>query len=332
MIKSKSWPKLVCVFITGILLITPGPAEASVKRHPLRLVYNGHIYETPLWVSFQKGFFKEEGLKVELVETAFEDLQQQMNSGQVDGITADYRIFRPLARGLKLKLIAGLHGGCIRIIAATGSKIKSIGDLKHKTIGVEAIGDGPMVVSSLLLRSNGIDTVKQVTWKAVSKTELTKKLAEGRIDAAAVWETAGLARASSDTVVIFSTARNKSFLQSHNSYRHFYGSFLGLREGLIQNDPQTAAAVSRAWLKAARWVGDHPQEAAKIMASRPEDDNSQVATEILNVMWMPGVLLARENIRFYISEQKELRILNPKLNVVRFFKRIYAPIIPELNG
>jgi NitT/TauT family transport system substrate-binding protein len=332
--KIKSWRGFIVFRAIGAILIAMFMLTVIASgESTVRLAYFGNSYEAPVLVAFEKGFFKEEGLKVELIKTNFDSLAHQFAAGQIDGVTADHRIFGIISRGLKVKLIAGLHSNCVRIITASGSSIKSVRDLKNKTIGIEAIGNGPMVVASRLLRNNGIDTSHQLTWKVIPEGELINALVAGKIDAAAVWESAKPASTPGNIALIFSTAQNKSFLHNHNGYQHFYGSFIGLSERLIKREPQKAAAVSRAWLRAAQWVGENQEAAARIIQEQHYvADNSNVAPEILSYMWMPGVRFARENIRFYIIEQKELRILNPKIDVNRFFNRIYEPIIPDLNA
>jgi ABC-type nitrate/sulfonate/bicarbonate transport system substrate-binding protein len=332
MMKTKAW-QLTVLLILGLMIFgITGLTIAAKDEQPVRLAYSGNIYEAPLFTAFQKGFFKAEGLKVELIKTNFGSLTQQITSGQIDGTTVDYRIFSLLSQGLKMKLIAGLHSNCVRIITVTGSPIKTVRDLKNKIIGVEAIGNGPMVVTSRLLRSTGINTSQQLTWKVIPTGDLNNALTAGKIDAAAVWESVQSAPTSSNITIIFSTSRNKTFLHNQNSYQHFYGSFIGLSERLIKKEPQKAAAISRAWLQAAQWVGENPAAAVRITMNQPNiEDNSHAAEQLRSYMWMPGVRFARENIRFYILEQKELRILNPKIDANRLFNRVYEPIIPDLN-
>lgn len=328
------WRKITVLIGFGLIISgMTGFGTISLAVSPVRLAYSGNIYEAPLWVAFQKGFFQEEGLDVILIQTSFDRLADRINSGQIDGTTADYRIFPSIARGLRLKLIAGLHGNCVRIIGAAGSKIKSVRDLNGKTIGVEGRGDGPMVVTSRLLRENGIDVSKQIHWKIMSGEELPAALTKGEIHAAAIWEPAKM-EVFLNTNVVFSSSRNQSFFHQHNSYRHFYGSFSALSERFINQEPQKAAAVSRAWLRAAQWVGTHPAATARIILEQHyiNVDSSRIRQQLSACMWMPGVRFARENIRFYIIEQEALHILHFKMDVNRFFDRVYAPIVPDLNA
>jgi len=58
---------------------------------------------------------------------------------------------------------------------------KDIADLKGKTIGVDAIGGGPMIALSIALRSAGLDPQKDVQWKAYPGPQLDQAIANGEI-------------------------------------------------------------------------------------------------------------------------------------------------------
>jgi NitT/TauT family transport system substrate-binding protein len=96
----------------------------------------------PTFVAFQKGFFKAEGLDVELVQMAFDQLKQGLTTGKVDAAQANFAWFKPIEQGMNIKLVAGIHTGCIKAVTPSDSGIKTIADLKGKTIGVDAIGAG----------------------------------------------------------------------------------------------------------------------------------------------------------------------------------------------
>ncbi len=322
---------IVLLLICGILQV--GVAAGQDPTYPI--LYCGQLYEMPLFVAVQKGFFKSEGVAVRLQPSDPERLRLAINSGNAVGFTADYRIFQAIAAGLRLKLVAGLHSGCIRIFTRNDSKIKSIRDLTQKTIGVAYPGDGPMVVASRLLRNNGIPA-QMINWRFYPQGGLEEALQRHEIDAASIWEPArtGAQAASQTDRILFSTSGDTATQHTHSSNRHFYGSFMGLSTKLLTERPGQAAAICRAWLNGADWVAQHSNDAVRLtLANHYLAGNFDSYRKISDsYMWVPGVRFARENIRFYLEEQKRLRILPVAGNDRKLLDQVFAPVIPDLNG
>lgn len=325
----RKWLFVGC--LAGMIAVLTGLAAADGNR-PVRLAYRGAVYEAPLVAALRQDFFKAEGLRVELVKTDWQHFTPG-SAARWDGMTADYRTFALIQRGLRVKLVAGLHGNCVCVATKPDSKITSLRDLKGKIVGVANPGDGPSVVLSRLFRDLPGDPGLKTTWKPIPVPLQRAALTEGKIAAAAAWE----GRTESKTPacagrVIFMSARDRAFLEKNSAFPHFYGSFIALGAGLIRNEPPKAAAVARAWLRAAQWVGEHPAATARLIREQsgaiPAPD---LERQLKDYLWMPGVAYARENIRWYIREQKELGILNPCPDPERFFKEVYAPIIPDLK-
>lgn len=302
----------------------------------IKLAYTGRVFETPLFVAAHQGFFKAEGLNIKLIKTDEAKLPGLVAAGKVAGTTGDYRIFKAVHHRMPLQLVAGLHGGCVQIVVADRSKIKSLRDLRHQVLGVAAAGDGPMVVAARLLRKNGIDVTREITWKVLNATALPKALAAGTVAAVCRWEPVQAKREveNPDWRILFTTAGNNGWLHLHNANRHFYGSFIALDSRFILKQPQQAAALSRAWLMATAWVARHQRAAVRLAGTNQYLDGHYA--EILKLhqsyMWMPGVRNLRQNALFYIDEQKRLGILPPKLNERQFFNQLFVPLIPDLNG
>lgn len=301
-----------------------------------RLVFLGELYEAPLFAAVEKGFFEEEGLEVELVREEPEHLYRQVSQDGADGALCDGRIFREIAEGAGIKLVAGLHSGCLQILAQENSGLKNLKDLKNKSIGVEALGNGPMTVAAALLRSNGIDPAGEVEWKELAGDIKEAALTAGAADAVACWEPTGEeGEGGAATRVLYSASGGDSG-HSHGSgpYQHFYESFIGLSERLIEGEPERAAAVARALLRATDWVSENTEEAVRLAVDNEyvDGDYEYNARLMGCYMWMPGVRNAQNNIKTYIKEQKALSILEPSLDENDFFNKVYVQIIPDLKG
>src|SRR5215208_1329214 len=107
--------------------------------------------EGVLMVARDQGFFRRQGLDVELVYmpsapvslAAMAHGDSQVNTGSVSG-----SILGAMAGGLDLVFVAGLVNKLTGVIV-TGPNINSPADLKGKTIGVTSIGGGNWVFTML---------------------------------------------------------------------------------------------------------------------------------------------------------------------------------------
>src|ERR1700755_2642925 len=97
------------------------PADSS----KIRVGYIGLTCEAPIFTAVEKGFFKEEGLDVELVRCEWATYKDALALGRFD-ITHHLVMYflKPIEQGLDVKFTAGIHRGCLRVQAGVKSEIK----------------------------------------------------------------------------------------------------------------------------------------------------------------------------------------------------------------
>ncbi|ODM27679.1 ABC transporter substrate-binding protein [Acetivibrio mesophilus] len=311
---------------TGSTAVSPDDGSKKLKK--ITVSYAGGTCEAPLFVAYHKGFFEDEGLEVEFVKADFEKLKTGIASGKIDASVGNFAWFKAIEQGLKVKLTAGIHAGCIVAVAPPDSGIKSVTDLKGKTIGVESIGGGPMIILSFELQKAGVDPKKDVQWKAFPSAQLETAIDKKEIDAFITWDPFGT-----------KLVREKNYLAlvdiaKDEPYKSGYCCYTVVSEKLVKEDPDAAARYTRAILRSAEWVGENIDEASKI-----EVENNYVSVGVeenadflRGYVWRPGVKGAKENIKFFIHEQKEQGILDASTDETELFNKIFAEVIPDFNG
>jgi len=322
--------KLVFLILI-IALILIGGCTDDPNNTVVKIAYQGNIEEAPLLTAYEMDFFKKEGVDIELVKHDFDGIVAGIKNGEIQGATVDYRVFAAVDSGAEIKIVAGLHGGCTQIITKESSGIDTLRDLKDKSIGVTKPGNGSMVVTSDLLKAEKID--QSVKWIVEDEENLKKLLQRNEIDAISILEHPDPSKRAlnSGEKILYSSSNKEN---KGKSYKHFYESFIGLDDKFIKNNRKIAFKTSIAWLKAAVWVDENQHEAYRTLIDKGyfKGDFDSILNKAEYFMWMPGVKYAKDNVYIYVSQQRSQNILRSDISDKEFMKKIYEPLIPELNG
>src|SRR3954469_15511147 len=184
---------LAAVF--AALLVRAAPrreAVAGPETKKVRVGYIGLTCEAPIFTAVEKGYFKDEGLEVELVRCEWATYKDALALGRFD-VTHHLVMYflKPIEQGLDVKFTGGIHKGCLRVQAPADGKVRTVQDLKGKRIGVPAMGPPPFIFASRVLGANGIDPSGDVNWVVYPASELGLAMERGHIDAVADSEPIG---------------------------------------------------------------------------------------------------------------------------------------------
>ncbi|MBV9971648.1 MAG: ABC transporter substrate-binding protein, partial [Xanthobacteraceae bacterium] len=93
-------------------------------------------------VAEQLGFFARRNIKIEKINfsTTSDQLLELLASGKADaGVSMALGWLKPLEQGFDVRLTAGIHGGCIRLLTSPDSGVTSVAALKGKAVGTFAM-------------------------------------------------------------------------------------------------------------------------------------------------------------------------------------------------
>ena len=82
--------------------------------------------------------------------------------------------------GVPIKVLAGLHSGCMELIA--NDSVRSIADLRNKRVGIKLLNSTAHMMLTLVAAYVGLDPVKDIQW-VVPEGSLAELFVEGKIDA-----------------------------------------------------------------------------------------------------------------------------------------------------
>ncbi len=296
----------------------------------LKVAYIGLTCEAPIFVAQEKGFYKDEGLDVKLVKADWASLQSGLGTGRFDANhTLIMYLLKPIEQGLDVKITGGIHTGCLRIQAGVNTDIKTVEDLRGKTIGVPApFGSPPHMFASRVLAAHGINPKqdsKDVTWKAIQGGALEQAQENGEVQAVADAEPLG-SRFIGDGAVKAEAVADQA---RDAPYKDEYCCVSVVSGQLARNNPAAAAKVTRALFKGAKWVSDNPKEASELSVEKqfiPSGKNIlEINTQaLLKLDYTPGVKRCRKSVDEAAADMKRAGLLKPETDPKALAKKILA--------
>lgn len=179
---------LLVLLLLALLL---GSSVSAQKLTKVRVGVSPVMSSAGLFLAYEKGYFLQEGLEVELIP--FKSSGPEMlpllatDRLEVGGGNLGASFYNALARDVKIKVVAdkgsNLPGtGYLALVARKGLTVKSPSDLKGKTVSFTGKGVSQEVVFDRWMRTGGLG-VKDVTVTTMPYQDANVALASGSLDA-----------------------------------------------------------------------------------------------------------------------------------------------------
>jgi NitT/TauT family transport system substrate-binding protein len=169
----------------GLVGVRPGPVAAEPLLETTRL----RISDQRAGICVAPQYVAEELLRGEgfadvqyLRKATFDERLQGLANGEVDLLVAfvSSLIVRASA-GDPIVFLAGSHVGCFEVFG--GNHVRTIRDLKGKTVAISALGMPDHLFLSVILLQIGLDPRREVNWVTHPTAEAMRLLSDGKIDA-----------------------------------------------------------------------------------------------------------------------------------------------------
>ncbi|MDU4960462.1 MAG: ABC transporter substrate-binding protein [Sporomusaceae bacterium] len=326
----KKFTTAVATVLTAALLAGCGQQAAAPVAKPedfvLKIGYSGSLCEAPVHMALEKGFFAEEGLKVDLIKLAPGTAFEAVTAGQVEagfGLLAS--LVQPLSNGLPIKVTSGLHTGCDKVLAPKGSGINTLADLKGKRIGVPSMSSSPIIFAKRALADAGVGVSQQkqeVEFVVFSNSELPLALQKGAIDAIAANDpVAYLAAKEYNLNTIADSALTAP-------YKDQYCCSAYVRDTLAKDKPEIAAKYTRAMQKASAWIQSNQDEAAKIQVEKKwvAGDAVTNAQVLKTYNYIPSVKGAYDAFGVTAKQLQDVGMLDKSVDVEALHKKSFVTL------
>ena len=293
----------------------------------LKLSWNaGAVCLVPVPVAIDQGIFKKYNLDVELINYSgsTDQLLEAIATGKSDaGLGMALRWLKPLEQGFDVKIAAGTHGGCMRVLSRVNSGVDKLTDLKGKIVAVGDLGGPDKNFFSIQLAKQGIDPNRDVDWRAYPGNLLNVAVEKGEVQAFLSSDPLGY--------LWLKDSQYKEVASNlDGEYRDKSCCILGLRGSLVREEPQVARALTQALLDAAMFTAQNPTVTAK--SFQPYAPKTASLADIEGMVRYHthhhhpvGEVLKRE-LKSYADDLKSVQVFKQSTDTAKFAERIYVDV------
>jgi NitT/TauT family transport system substrate-binding protein len=149
------------------------------------------VHSSPVWIAEKKGYFQEEGLKVEIKEfdSGRTSLKALLNDKSIDLTTTSQSpvVYNSFKRD-DFAIIGGMvySDKDIKVLVRQDKGIKAPQNLKGRILGITAGTAGPFYLGLFLTYHN--IPLSDIKMADMEPTQLAQALIEGQVDAIITWE------------------------------------------------------------------------------------------------------------------------------------------------
>ncbi len=249
--------KLLLTVSCLLLLLACNPTPESPK---VRIAINPWPGYEFLYLAAEKGFFKQNGLNIEIIElSSLADVQRVFIQGRVDGFGSTL-IEVVQAAGITQQpvdvvLVPDFSFGGDVIVG--NDSVNGVADLKGKRVGVE-VGSLGMYVLHVALVKYGL-TLDDVQVVNVEQLDVMQAMTNSTIDAVVTYPPY--------SIEVSKLPQFKSFFDTREIPEKVIDT-ITIRGGLIAQDPQWLNKFHRTWQQSLTYAQDNQAEAYALMAKR----------------------------------------------------------------
>lgn len=311
---------VILVLVVGGVAIYKNQNEKIMKVEPLKIAYLKEMGFAPVFVAQEKGFFKDAGLDVELVEVDSKQLLDVLITNKVDASAAG------------LASIAGMEiekSGLIKMFGVGGestngetvsallvrkdSPIQKIDDLKGKTVATDAAKN--IAGIKLIFSKIGIDPDKDIKIMEVGKEVIAQALINKQIDAIYAHQpTPAILAGKFDVRIIETNLRAKYIVDPY-----WNAALVVVTSEFAKNNPQTIKKLFDAYDNAIKFIRNNPDETKQISIKY-----TPLTEDVIKNVGLISMLSPKENVDFenmdkIIDSLVQTGILKQKVDIKNMF-------------
>jgi NitT/TauT family transport system substrate-binding protein len=255
------------------------PDRDAATRVRIAIGGQNQMIYLPTTLAQELGFYREEGLEVEL-----QDFQggakalQALVGGSADVVSGFYdHTIQMAAEGRALvAFVTMLRFPGLVLVTSPRSPVRTIEDLKGRIAGVTTAGSSSQMLLTYILQRHGIAADAVAVTAIGSAAAAIAAMEHGRVDAGMMADPSfTLVQHRNPTVRVLADLRDAAGVKAAFGTSAYPGSVLYASGDWVRAHPDTARRLARAVLRTLQWMQAHSAEDIAIKtpkAFRGEDD------------------------------------------------------------
>ena len=271
----KSILKFVVAFVALIAPIAVAPVQAqTLEKKKLTIAVGGKslFYYLPLTIAERQGYFKDEGLEVEIPDFAGgAKALQALVGGSADMVSGAFEHtinMQAKKQPIRAIVLQANYSSIVLVMPKDkAAKYKSGKDLKGLKIGVTAPGSSTNMFVNNLLAKDGLKPNDVSIVGVGASSGAVAAMEKGELDAMSNLDPVISQLESTGKFVAVADSRTEKGMQEIYG-GDYLASCIYVNEDFIKKNPNTTQAVVNAMVRANRWIAKSTPE--QIMAVVPE--------------------------------------------------------------
>ncbi len=287
--------RINCLLIALGVVMTAYPLAHAADKVRIS-VTNPNMSFLPSGVALKKGFFKDEGLDVEIIRMNVPNIITALVTGDIGYTLLFGSVVRGALRGMPMRALASLLDGSTHALVAK-PEYKSGKELKGKTVGIGNFGGTDEVAARMMLKSFGLDTEKDLKFIALGPDRARlAALKEGLVDVAVI-------APPGDAM-----GRQMGFNVLLRAYEVFSFPFIGIGANLktIREKPEEVKKVVKAMVRANRFIREDKEGAVRILMEwgNVERDHAAASYDSTWKVFSPDGNIPPDGLRLVVDQAK----------------------------
>ena len=270
------------------LAIAAGAAAQSPEKKKITIAVGGKslFYYLPLTVAERKGYFKDEGLEVEIPDFAGgAKALQALVGGSADMVSGAYEhTINMAAKKQPIKaVVLQMKYSSIALVMPKdkAAKYKSAKDLKGLKIGVTAPGSSTNMFVNNLLAKDGLRPTDVSIVGVGAGAGAVAAMEKGEIDALSNLDPVLTQLESTGKFTAVADSRTEKGMKDIYG-GDYHASVIYITDEFIKKNPNTVQAVVNAMVRADKWIAKAtPQEIIDVMPAEFKAGNPSLYKEAL---------------------------------------------------
>ena len=296
------------------------------SRRTIRLGFDGGLCQAAIPIAHLNGFFEAEGLETEIVVTGdLVNSRDALAAGQIDtvaGMLAGW--FVPVSQGIDIRFTQGLHTGCASAFVLADSDITAF-EPGHEVAVSGSIGGAFHNIALRFVYRAGFSQ-DDFIWRDFPAAEAVIALQNGTVQVAVIPDQVGQRFVQEGVLRVIQSLDDDDFKAEACCV-------LGLSGAFIDENPDTAARITRAIYNASRWLNENDENKTAAVNTLIEHGYVSASVDVEYVVglmnnWLWGLphSITEQTLITSIKEYQALGVLNPDLPLDVIKEQVWHPL------